>query len=234
MKPLGILTLDNPFPRIPGDVGCAETFAFPVRYAQVDGASVDEVAHGNDPTLLPRIITAGRQLADDGCIAITTTCGYLLRWQFELARELPAPVLTSALLQAPVVERTLPEGRHVGILTYSAASLHPDLLAAAGVRPYAPIEGVTPGGYYARAVRNGAGSLDAARMAEDVVAAARRLVGAHPHIGAVILECPHMPPYAEAVKAAVGLPVYDAAQLIRWFYAGVMELPARHSARNLW
>ena len=44
MSPLGILTLDIAFPRVAGDVGCAETFAFPVRYASV-GIPVYDAAH---------------------------------------------------------------------------------------------------------------------------------------------------------------------------------------------
>jgi len=43
-----------------------------------------------------------------------------------------------------------------------------------------------------------------------------------------------MPTCTAAVKAAVGIPVFDAAQLIGWFHAGVTGTPARHSARNLW
>jgi len=234
MTPLGILVLDTAFPRIVGDVGCAETFSFPVKYARVPGATVDAVVHHHDRLLLARFVEAGKKLADEGCVAITTTCGFLARWQAELARELPVPVMTSALLQVPLVERTLPEGRHAGIVTYSAAALAPDVLAAAGVNPYAPIEGVTPGGYFADAIRNGAVEADQARMAEDVVAAARRLVGAHPKVGALVLECANMPPYTAAVKAAVEIPVFDAAQLIRWFYAGVTGVPVRHATRNLW
>lgn len=234
MTPLGILVLDTAFPRIVGDVGCAGTFAFPVKYARVAGASVDAVVHHHDRLLLPRFVDAGKGLADEGCAAITSTCGFLARWQAELARELPVPVLSSALLQAALVEHTLPEGRHVGIITYSAAALAPDVLAAAGVSPYAPIEGVTPGGYFADAIRNGAVEVDRGRMAEDVVAAARRLVAAHPKVGAIVLESANMPPYTAAVKAAVEIPVYDAAESIRWFYAGVTGVPVRHATRDLW
>lgn len=40
---LGILTLDTHFPRIPGDIGAPETFAFPVRIVAVTGAEVEGV-----------------------------------------------------------------------------------------------------------------------------------------------------------------------------------------------
>ena len=54
MSALGILMLDTAFPRVPGDVGCAETFTFPVRYARVAGATVDEVVQHHERLLLPR------------------------------------------------------------------------------------------------------------------------------------------------------------------------------------
>ncbi len=93
---LGILTLDTAFPRIPGDVGAPETFAFPVRLATVAGATVDDIVHRRHDMLLPRFVAAARQLAAEGCIGIATTCGFLARWQRELAAALNVPVLTSA------------------------------------------------------------------------------------------------------------------------------------------
>ena len=41
---VGILMLDTRFPRIPGDMGNATTFDFPVRYHRVTGASPDRIA----------------------------------------------------------------------------------------------------------------------------------------------------------------------------------------------
>jgi hypothetical protein len=231
---LGILVLDNPPPRVRGDVGCADAVAFPVRYAKVEGATVDEVARHHDRMLLPLFIAAGKKLVDDGGVALVTTCAFLARWQSELTSELPVPVLSSALLQVPLVMRTLPAGREVGTVTYSAASLTPEVLTAAGVSPSAPIEAVSPGSHFADAMRNGALDLDPTRMADDVAAAARRLVGARPRIGALVLECASMPSYTPAVKAATEMPVFDAAQLIRWFYEGVTGIPVRHAPRDLW
>ena len=85
-------------------------------------------------------------------------------------------------------------GELFGIVTYSTGELTPELLAAAGVPPYAPIEGVDPAGTFGRTIRHGAAELDVAAMAADVVAAARRLVGAHRDVGAIVLECANMPP----------------------------------------
>ncbi len=231
---LGILTLDTAFPRIPGDLGCPETFAFPVRHHVVQGANVDDVVHRRQATLLPLFIAAGRALASEGCVGLATTCGFLARWQRELTAELPVPILTSSLLQLPLIERTLPNGKRAGIVTYSAADLTRETLEGAGAHPYTPIEGVDPTGYFARAIRIGAARLDTVRMRDETVAAARRLIGAHHDVGAVVLECANMPPYRAAVEAAVGMPVFDAAQLVEWFHAGLTGVPARYALRDLW
>ena len=46
---IGILMMDTSFPRIPGDIGNATTFDFPVRYQVVKGASPDRLVLERDP-----------------------------------------------------------------------------------------------------------------------------------------------------------------------------------------
>jgi Asp/Glu/hydantoin racemase len=40
-------------------------------------------------------------------------------------------------------------------------------------------------------------------------------------VGAIVLECTNMPPYAHALREALGLPVYDIYSFISWFHAGL-------------
>jgi hypothetical protein len=229
--PLGILMLDTAFPRVPGDVGCAASFPFPTRYAVVAHATPGAVVPADDAARwLAPFAAAARTLVDDGCIAIATTCGFLARWQSPLAAALPVPVLTSALLQVPLVARTLAPGRRVGIVTYSAPDLDATALVGAGVAPDTPVEGVAPHGRFATTIRDGAATLDAAAMAEEVAAAAMRLVARRPDVGALVLECANMGPYRGAVAQACGLPVFEACALIAWFYRGV----AGPGAADLW
>ena len=56
---------------------------------------------------------------------------------------------------------------------------------------------------------------------EDVIAAARRLVESNRDVGAIVLECTNMPPYAADVSRAVGLSVYDFYSLVCWFQGGL-------------
>jgi len=231
---LGILTLDTAFPRIRGDVGCPETFDFPVKYATVAGADPTEVVDRASDAALPQFVEAAQRLVDEGCVGVATTCGFLVRWQRPLADQLRVPVLTSSLLLVPLLASLLPSRRKVGVVTYSGAALTPAVLEAAAAAPDTPIEGVDPAGYFSATIRRGAARLDRARMAADVVDASQRLVARHPDVGAIVLECANMPPYRDAVVAATGLPVFDAAQIAAWFYRGIAGSSPRHPGRDLW
>jgi Asp/Glu/hydantoin racemase len=219
---LGILMLDTRFARIPGDMGNPATWPFPVLYRVVKGASAEKVVVGGARGLLPDFIAAAKQLVAEGAEAITTTCGFLSLFQSELAAAVSVPVATSALIQVPWVRATLPPGRRVGVVTVSKAGLSPAHLQAAGVALDTPITGVENGReFYRVIIREEKDELDVALARDDVLAAGRELVARHPEVGAVVLECANMPPYAAALRAAIGLPVYDVYTLISWLHAGL-------------
>ena len=95
-------------------------------------------------------------------------------------------------------------------------------LAAAGVAPDTPFIGTEGGREFFRVlIRGEKQDMDIALAAADILAAGRTLVSRHPDIGAIVLECTNMPPYAFALREVLGLPVYDIYSLITWLYAGL-------------
>src|SRR3954469_3845528 len=130
---LGILMLEARFPRIPGDMGNAGTWPFPVLYKVVKGASPQRVVTQKAEGLLTAFLDAAAELVALGADGITTNCGFLSLYQTELARHVGVPVATSSLMQAAAIQSLLPPGKRVGVLTISAASLTPAHLEAAGV-----------------------------------------------------------------------------------------------------
>jgi Asp/Glu/hydantoin racemase len=220
--PLGILMLEARFPRIPGDMGNATTWPFPVLYHVVRGASPEKVVLHAARGLLPDFIAGSKELVHLGAEAITTNCGFLSLYQRELAAAAGVPVATSSLMQVPWVQATLPPGRRVGVVTISAAALSPEHLAAAGVPLDTPIAGTENGRELFRVlVKAETDDMDIAAAERDVVDAGKALVARHPDVGAIVLECTNMPPYAAAVQAATAVPVYDIYSMISWFHAGL-------------
>ncbi len=221
-SPLGILMLDARFPRIPGDMGNATTWPFPVLYRVVRGARVDRVVLEGARGLLPDFIEAARDLVQLGAEAITTNCGFLSVFQKELAGAIDVPVATSSLMQVPWVQSTLPPGKRVGVVTVSGSTLTPSHLETVGAPPDTPAIGTEGGKEFFRVlVKAEKEDMDIAQAERDVVDAAVQLVDRHPEVGAIVLECTNMPPYAGRVAAVTGLPVYDIFSMISWFHAGL-------------
>lgn len=220
--PLGILMLDARFPRIPGDMGNALTWPFPVLYRVVKGATPERVVLQGAAGLLPDFLAAAADLVSMGAEAITTNCGFLSVFQAELAAHVPVPVATSALIQVPWVQATLPSGKCVGVITVSAQSLTSAHLAAAGVPPDTPIVGTEGGKEFFRVlILAEKQDLDVALAARDILEAGRALLQRHPDVGAIVLECTNMPPYARVLQVALGVPVFDIYSLITWWHAGL-------------
>ena len=215
---MGVLMLDTRFPRPLGDVGNPASFPFPVRYRVVQGASPERVVQQQAVGLLQPFIDAAHELVQAGCVGISTTCGFLVLFQRELAAALPVPVMTSSLLQIPALQAMLAPGQQVGVVTISAASLTQAHLAAAGANGEVPVEGVNAAGEMARAILGNQTTLDTALVQAEVVQAALRLIARQPAVKAIVLECTNMPPYADAVREATGLPVYDALTALMEFW----------------
>jgi hypothetical protein len=125
-------------------------------------------------------------------------------------------------MQVPWVQATLPPGRRVGVITVSAQSLTPRHLEAAGVPTDTPLVGTETGREFFRTLILGEkDDMDVEAAEQDILDAGRTLVAAHPEVAAIVLECTNMPPYAAALRAALGLPVYDVYSMIAWFHAGL-------------
>jgi len=213
---LGVLMLQTQFPRPAGDVGHPASFRMPVRWQVVAGATPQRVVRLGDAALLQPFVEAGRGLVAQGALALTTSCGFLVRFQRELEQALRVPVWTSSLLKLPELVRP-------GVVTVDASSLGPALLRCAGARADTPVEGLTPGCSLQRTLLEDLPELDLEAARGDVVQAAQRLVRQHPGLDSIVLECTNMPPYADDVKRATGLPVHHLMTLVheRWAALGV-------------
>jgi len=218
---VGILMLDTAFPRLPGDVGHAETWPFPVHYRVVRDAFPEAAVKTDAGNLKPAFIAAAKELVADGVDGLTTSCGFLSLLQADLQRAVPVPVAASSLMQLPLVSALLPEGRRPVVLTISAESLTPAHLEAAGADPSTPIGGVDPEGAFAAPILGNRPEFDPKSAAASLETALDNLLRKSPDAGAVILECTNMAPFARALSDRCGLPVYSIYSFVTWFQSGL-------------
>src|SRR2546423_14995618 len=193
---VGILVLDTRFPRIVGDIGNARTFPFPVRYRRVTGADPDLVVRRGAEGLLPAFVQGAQELEREGVGAITTSCGFLIKYQAALARAVRVPVFTSSLLLVPLVHRMLSPGGRVGIMTVNAGTLTPEHLTGAGIGPEVPLAvvGMETEKEVTRALLDHELELDVDLAREGAVRRPPRLRARPSGVGALLLEGAHMPP----------------------------------------
>lgn len=223
-EPIGILLLDTFAPFIPGDVGNATTYSFPVRYQTVKDFSVTRLFN-KDITALDSLIEAGQELVQAGVKAITGDCGYMALFQKELANELEVPVFLSSLLQVPFISRMLRENEKVGIICANSQIMDSTLLNAVGIHPSVPlhIKGLEGQENFYKAAIEEMGTLDYDQIEKEVVSVAKEMVEEDPQVKAILLECSMLPPYAASVQEAVRIPVFDYVTMINYVYSSLVK-----------
>lgn len=223
---VGILLLDYRGPFIPGDVGNATTYGYPVLYKLVKGLTLDRVLAG-DPEAEADIVEAAQELERFGVRGISSDCGFLVQYQRAVARAVKVPVFMSSLLQIPFLSMMFDSGRPVGCLTATRKSLGNRVLELAGITSdiNVVIHGMEDYEHFKWSILEEGGELDSDLIEHEVVAEARKIQDIHPDLGALVLECSLMPPYASAVQTATGLPVFDFVTMINYFYEGAHRRP---------
>lgn len=222
---IGILILDASYPCVPGNVGNASTFPFPVRYQEVGGASIDRLLNQRDPSMVDSFVEAAKKLERRGVKAITGACGFMAQFQPHVREAVDVPVFLTSLLQIPFIFQIT--GKPVGVITANAACLTRQHFEGAGVPDGLPVvvAGMESRTEFREAVLEERGTLDSDKIEQEVVAVARELVAANPHIGALLLECSDLPPYASAVQQAVNLPIYDFFTMISHVHSAHVRSP---------
>jgi hypothetical protein len=223
---IGIVCMECFLPFIPGDVGNASTYDFPVIYREVSGATVDAIVVRQDPAMAPLILSAAEDLVRQGARAVTSDCGYFGAYQREVADALPVPVFMSSLMQAPLILSMLGPRKKLAALVASGASLGERVLERIGLHDASRIvfRGLEDKPAFRRAVLDECGTLDADAVEREVVDAALELQAGH-DIGAILLECSDLPPYSAAVQSATGLPVFDWIGFINYVHQAVAAKP---------
>lgn len=219
---IGVMMLETQFPRIHGDMANAMTWPFPMHFRVVRGATPEQVVKNDPRLLIDDFIKTGQELIDMGADGLTTTCGFLALIQDQLKDALGVPVAASSLMQIPMVQSLLPAGKRVGVITISKSNLTKAHLKAAGAAPDTPVIGTDNGRQFTKGFLDNHTEIDFDKCRADILDAASELTGKFENIGAIVLECTNMAPYAADIRRQTGLPVFSIYTMITWFQSGLM------------
>jgi len=226
---LGVLQLQNKPMMFKGALSHPETFDFRTITLPVADAWVSNVVAG-DAGLEHNFIAAANELVRRGATAITTNCGFAIRYQRAMARALSVPVATSTLLIVPFVAAMT--GGRVGLLTFDSRPLTADLLRLAGIgdEMRVSIAGLEGTATYEIMSRPDA-PITVAQVENDLLAAIERLRRDAHDVTALVFECAGFPVASARVRAETRLPVYDVTSMCELLMGGVSPFAAAASRR---
>jgi len=225
--PIGILCLETYYARPPGHIRNASTFRFPVMYRVVRGATARRIVKDADIELLNPFIEAARELEQEGVLAITGSCGFLALFQDRLADAVDIPVFASSLIQIPMIYRMLRRNQKVGILTASKSTLTAAHFKAIGADAVPVcVAGMDNQKEFCEVVIEGRrNELDVTRLGNEVLAVVDDMARENPAMGALVIECTDLPPFAHLIQEKLRVPVFDIVTLTRMVYEALVRSP---------
>jgi hypothetical protein len=188
------------------------------------------------PDVRMKFLEAIGWMVAKGVSGITGDCGFMMYFQKLARTETKKPVFMSSLAQLPAITCAFSKDELIAVLTANGESLKPmrDLIKdECGVDPedkrfvFVGCEDVP--GFEAVALGQ---KVDVEAVTPGMVAKAKRTLEEHPEVRAFLFECTELPPYSDAVRAATGLPVYDAITCCDYFVGGFRD--NKRFGRNNW
>ena len=226
--PIGILQFPANIPMMPGNVGNASTFDFPVIYHQLLDIDLCAMIEGRSSKEdIARFIEGAKALEAQGVRAIGANCGFWANYQREIAEAIDVPFVSSSLVQIPWLLNILKPAQKIMVFTFDAELMEKvPALQSVGVQDRSRLV-IQSGNTSKEFNRIGAleGAFDPAKFGEELVNIISSTYTKHPEVGAVLLECTELTPFAWAVQEATGLPVFDAITPVKWMHSGIVQSP---------
>eukprot|EP00746_Dinoflagellata_sp_MGD_P147350 gnl/MRDRNA2_/MRDRNA2_79710_c0_seq1.p1 gnl/MRDRNA2_/MRDRNA2_79710_c0~~gnl/MRDRNA2_/MRDRNA2_79710_c0_seq1.p1 ORF type:complete len:689 (+),score=164.12 gnl/MRDRNA2_/MRDRNA2_79710_c0_seq1:106-2172(+) len=227
---LGVVRLDYNYPPSAGDIDCPGSYGYDVIFRMVPGLTF-EMAQAGKMTMevLKEFKLAVKWLESNGACGITGDCGFMMAFQ-PIARDVATiPVFMSSMVQCPMVSLAYDKFDKVIILTANDKTLKPQkevLLSSCGFDVeddrFIIIGAQDVDGF--DAVAN-AEKVDIERVTPGMVKLVQDKLKREPSVRAIILECTELPPYADALRQATGLPVWDAITNADFFISAFKDNP---------
>jgi hypothetical protein len=228
---IGLIQFRANLPMIPGNMGNATTFDFPMLYREMVADNVlDVMATTPVPQFTDACVEAAKWLELQGVRAIMGNCGFFGHYQIAVQERINTPFFSSSLMMLPMMVRSMPRNQKVGVLTANGQLLREGpAMENCGLSPEdkanrVVVEGCENDMEFARAM-NVTGVYNPVKFEQDVLAGIKRLLKKDKDIGVILLECTELSPHAHAVQRLVNMPVWDYTSLTNWIYSGTVRRP---------
>ncbi len=195
-----VLQLDTDFPRIAGDVGCADTYVDDIEILRISNATVGQIVSAEPATIPIAPFEAALQAARGEIVV--TSCGFLSYWQDKLAAQTDKPFISSALTALPQL-CAIYAAQDILTLTFDEHSLNAHHFG----RYRTEIVGLPEDMHLRQVISKNQTVLDVALATAEITSL---ITARHkPHHKHILLECTNLPPYKAAIAAVTGLPITD-------------------------
>jgi Asp/Glu/hydantoin racemase len=222
---VGVLHMASPFAFVPGNIQNATTMPFPVAYECVPSVTLQEVLSGH-PKVEEGLVLAAQRLEGRGVRSIVGACGSFANFQRALTNAVSVPVFASVLVQVPWLLNCMSARRRLGIVFADRKSFTRGLQDQCGICDMGRLaitDCIDLAPFRALIDRPYAIAHEALMAA--VTAHISSFARMHSDLGAVMLQCSELAPYAAAIQAAVGVPVIDVNTLVEWAHSISVRVP---------
>ncbi len=205
--PQGLIQLE----RMKGNSTNPESYPFPVDMRHIEGACTETVITHPSQEICDRFIETAKQMEADGIRAITGSCGFNAIFQKQVSEAVNIPVFLSSLLQVPFALQIIDPAKKVAVMTAYGSSLTAEHFRYCGVDDMSRIIvlGLENCSEWNSIFEKEEEPVDMDLVEKEIMGTALDAVREHPEIGAFVLECTDIPPFAAAIREATGLPVFS-------------------------
>jgi len=228
---IGLIQFRANLPMIPGNMGNATTFDFPMLYREMAADNVlDVMATTPVKQFTDACVDAANWLELQGVRAIMGNCGFFGHYQKAVQERIDTPFFSSSLMMLPMMVRSMPKNKKVGVLTANGPLLREGpAMENCGLSPEdkanrVVVEGCENDKEFARAMAVN-GAYNPVKFEKDVLTGIKRLLKKDKDIAVILLECTELSPHAHAVQRLVHMPVWDYTSLTNWIYSGTVRRP---------
>lgn len=149
----------------------------------------------------------------------------MAKYQKDISNSVNVPVFTSSLLQIPMIYQILNKKKRIGVITANSKNLTEEHLYGAGIQNIPLIiMGMENREYFQQIfIQNQPGFINKERIIKEIIETVKNMLNFNKDIGAIVLECTNMSPYAYDIQKISNLPVFDIYTLMQWFYSGLIK-----------